>query len=144
MCRDYFEQYDIKTGLHRSATISAVDCSRLEPLAEICSGLFEKYRNNITNMYSSRLQRFYRSNYHWFYDLKSILIEAGINDDELKELDAALDGCVTYKAATPSFMGRFDIDVFSGFSMFLPSNGGDRLKEYYRTLDWNKATGLVK
>lgn len=144
VCRDYFEQYDIKTGVYRSATISTIDCSRLEPLAEICNGLFEKYRNSITNRYDSGIQRFYRSNYHWFYDLESILVEAGISDAELSLLHGALDNCVLYKAHTPSFMNSFDIKIFSGFSMYLPSNGSTELSKYYKTLDWNISTGLVK
>lgn len=144
VCEDYFAYYDKETGVMRSATISCVDCSKLDPLAHVCSRLFTAYSDQINTLDPDKVQRYYRSDYHWFYDLKSILIEAGINDDELKELDAALDGCVTYKAATPSFMGRFDIDVFSGFSMFLPSDGGDRLKEFYKTLEWNIDTGLVR
>jgi hypothetical protein len=116
----------------------------MEPLTKVCSDLFAKYASEIAAVNPSKVQRFYRSGYHWFYDLESILMVAGVSQEELKALRAAIAECVIYKAATPSFMQEFDINVFSGFSMFLPCNGGDRLREFYKTLDWNKATGLVR
>ena len=143
VCKDYFAQYDCLTGVMRSATISAVDCRKLEPLASTCRDLFSAYRDKIDYLNYKYVQRYYRSSYHWFYDLESILVQAGISQDELNALRRDLDGCVMYKANTPSFMNSFNIDVFSGFSMFLPSHGGNYLKSYYKTLGWNKATDLV-
>ena len=90
------------------------------------------------------MQRYYRSGYHWFYDLESILMEAGITSEELGRLRAALGACVLYKGHTPNFMNSFEINVFSGFSMYLPAHGNAELSKYYKTLEWNKATGLVK
>ncbi len=144
VCEDYFTQYDVQEGVYRSATISLVDCNNLEPLAELCSSLFTKYAEQIGSLRHSSVQQFYRSSKHWFYDLQSILENAGIDESEKAALTEALDGCILYKGATPSFMGEFTIDTFSGFSMYLPSNGHNELSKYYKTLKWNKATGLVK
>lgn len=144
VCEDYFTQYDIQSGVYRSATISLVDCSRLKPVADICSTLFSKYGVQIQTMDYQNVQRFYRSSKHWFYDLQSILEKAGITNSEKDALIEALDGCVLYKGATPSFMNEFYINTFSGFSMYLPSHGHSELDKYYRTLKWNQATGLVK
>lgn len=144
VCEDYFDYYDALTGIEHSATVSCIDCSGLDALAQVCRTLFSKYSAQIETLDPAGVQRYYRSDYHWFYDLESILVKAGIDADELAQLHSALDACVIYKAATPSFMGSFDIRTFSGFSMFLPSDGGKRLKEYYKTLDWNKATSLVR
>jgi hypothetical protein len=142
-CEDYFNQYDTQNGVYRSATISLIDCDKLEPLAEVCRKLFDKYRENIRSLNYSKVQIFYRSNRHWFYDLESILANAGISMEEMNELEAALDQCVAYKAHTPRFMDSFDIITFSGFSMYLPSHGGRQLDVFYKTLKWNEATGLV-
>lgn len=144
VCRDYFTQYDSQSGVMRSATISLVDCRKLDRLVAVCSDLFSTYRSSINTLNHSKVQRYYRSSYHWFYDLESILVQAGANQQELADLRQALDECVVYKASTPSFMNSFSINVFSGFSMFLPSHGGNYLKSYYRTLGWNNATGLVQ
>lgn len=144
VCEDYFLQYDSQSGVYRSATISLVACGRMGELAAVCSELFEKYSAALDAVNPASVQRFYRSSYHWFYDLESILNAAGISKEELDSLHEALSACVLYKASTPSFMQEFDIKTFCGFSMFLPCNGGDRLKDFYTTLDWNKATGLVR
>ena len=144
VCEDYFDYYNALTGIENSATISCIDCSRLGRLTDLCCDLFSLYYKQIETLNPSKVQRYYRSYYHWFYDLESILVEAGITDSELAQLHSALDECVLYKAATPAFMNSFQIETFSGFSMFLPSDGGERLKDYYMTLDWNSATGLVR
>ena len=144
VCKDYFTQYDIQEGIYRSATISLVDCNSLEPLAELCNSLFSKYAAQIASIRHTSVQPYFRSSRHWFYDLQSILENAGITESEKADLKDALDRCILYKAATESFMGEFSIRTFSGFSMYLPSYGHTELSKYYRTLKWNKATGLVK
>lgn len=143
VCEDYFVQYDIQTGVYRSATISVIDCNNLSEIAEFCKDAFEKYRDEIKNINHSQVQRFYRSRHHWFYDLESILINAGITEEEKQELHNILEGCVIYKGNTPEFMSEFKIHTFSGFSMYLPCNGTSELDKYYQTLKWNKDTGLV-
>lgn len=144
VCEDYFTQYDIQEGVYRSATISLVDCNSLEPLAELCSNLFDRYSEQIKVIRSSEVQPFYRSSKHWFYDLQSILEKAGITVSEKSDLTEALEKCILYKGATPSFMEEFPIKTFCGFSMYLPSHGHPELDKYYKTLKWNKATGLVE
>ena len=144
VCEDYFTQYDIQSGVYRSATISLVDCNHLEPVADICRILFERYSYQLYTLDHRNVQRFYRSSKHWFYDLQSILENAGITESEKDTLLEALEGCILYKGATPSFMNEFHINTFSGFSMYLPSHGHSELDKYYRTLKWNQATGLVK
>jgi hypothetical protein len=149
VCEDYFQQYDIQSGIYRSATISMVDCSKMEPLAEVCRELFEKYREPMRLVDPETIQRFYRYDYHWFYDLADIVAKSGATDEELLALNDALEQCVVYKAATPEFMGSFSIETFSGFSMFFPyTKLGNvhefALQQYYKTLKWNIATGLVE
>lgn len=147
VCREYFEQYDILSGINRSATVSMVDCRRMEPLAEVCRRLFDAYRDEMNALEGWNVQGYYRYDSHWFYDLQDILLKSGISESEKVELQDALDECVVYKASTPGFMigaAGFDIDIFSGFSMYLPADGHPELDKFYRTLQWNEATGLVQ
>ena len=144
VCEDYFQQYDIQSGVYRSATISLVDCAKMEPLAEKCAELFDKYSLEIATLRPEGVQRYFRDNYHWFYDLIDIVAKAGATEDELEALERAVENCMVYRAATPEFMSSFDINVYSGFSMYLPSDGSVELDKYYRTLKWNIATGLVE
>ena len=144
VCKDYFSQYDIQSGIYRSATISMVDCDKLEPVAEVCREIFSAHRVGLETITPSNVQRFYRSGKHWFYDLESIIREAGASEEEIAGLQDALAGCVLYKGHTPEFMNEFKIDIFSGFSMYLPCDGSLELDKFYKTLQWNQATGLVQ
>jgi hypothetical protein len=144
VCSDYFDQYNSMTGVYRSATISLIDCARLDALAELCKRFFDNYSSELSAVDPAGIQRYFRVNKHWFYDLESILVNAGISEDDLIELHEVLDNCVIYKAHTPMFMNDFDIHTFSGFSMYLPCNGSPTLDAFYKKLDWNKDTGLVR
>ena len=144
VCKDYIDIYNAKSGDWRSATISLVDCNNLEQLAEVCRELFEKYRSSIASLSYYNVQRFYTGNHPWFFDLESILAEAGADTQEIMHLRRALDECILYKGHTPKFLSTFSINTFSGFSMYLPNRGTDQLNRYYKTLKWNQATELVK
>ena len=144
VCEDFYRQYEMNSGVYRSATISMVDCRRLEPLAEICADLFHKYAMEIATLKPEKVQKYYRSKDHWFYDLLDIVVQAGAAEDEIAALNDALDKCVLYCEATSEFMDSFEINTHSGFSMYLPSDGSGELDKYYRTLKWNIATGLVE
>ena len=141
---DFFVHFAQKAhALERSATISVIDCTKLDGLASVCSTLFEKYRGSIETLKPSGVQRYYRGKHHWFYDLEDILVKAGIDDSEKQQLASALDACVLYNEATEEFLSEFKIETHCGFSMYLPSNGSEYLDDFYRTLQWNKATKLV-
>lgn len=144
VCMDYFTQYDIDKGVYRSATVSLIDCDKMEEVAQVCRRIFEANREGLSNINPDNVQRFYRGNKHWFYDLESIITESGADESELKDLYNALYKCVIYKGHTPEFMLEFEIDTFSGLSMYLPCNGGAELSKFYKTLRWNQATSLVE
>lgn len=141
---DYFRYYDEGKGGSKSATISAIDCTRMGNLAKVCSRLFDTYRSGIDGVDASKVQGYFRSGKHWFYDLEDILLKSGISASDQAALSAALGECVTYKNATPDFLGSFNINHHCGFSMCLPNKCSNSLKEFYKTLAWNETTLLVK
>lgn len=148
-CQDAYEYYAAQTGINKSAVFSAIDLREMEDLAGICRTLFQKYRYQLAMLQGSGVQGYFRYDRHFFYDLKDVLVKAGISAEEEVQLDAALDKCVLYKGATPYFMQGsqygFAIRCHSGFSMYLPSMGSVYLDNYYKeNLAWNKATGLVQ
>ncbi len=146
VCRSYYELYANQTGTYRSATISLVDCRAMDDLVSVCKELFGKYRVKLSILDNVDIQPYFRSYHHWFYDLEDILLKCGISPDEQSRLEAALNKCIIYKDATEQFLsgsGGFDIDIYSGLSMYLPCRGSSYLDSYYSTLDWNGATSLV-
>ena len=146
LATNYFNHYDTASGYKRSATISVVDCTKLDALAAVCRDLFRRYDISKDKVNESKLQKYFHYvNHAWFYDLFSIAEAAGASETELSDLQWALDCCMEYKAATPIFaLYGFPIRVHSGLSMYLPETERKNLNSYYNALDWNKVTGLVK
>jgi len=151
VCRDYFEQYRVgpdgsSSNAYPYATISAVDTRYLEDLAAVCKTLFEKYRSGIDGVNERHVQRYFRMERHFFYDLRDILSKSGASDEDLEKLDAVLEKLVVYKEHTPYFMSIPISDAsYSGLSMYLPNMGSSFLDAYYmENMDWNTDTQLVK
>ena len=145
---DYYSRYAEKPDLNkRSATISVVDCQKLDAVADVI-----KRNGAVINVLSgsgnrSKVQRYYRSSYavqHGiFYDLEDILLESNAENSEKEALKRAIDDCIICKYATPTFLTSLKIEHHSGLSMYLIDPERTALNKYYTTLDWNKATGLI-
>lgn len=143
VCRDYFAQYEKS---RRSATVTAVDCSKLGDLRDVCLDLFKKYAVQIAQLDQDTVQPYCTAR-RYFFDLRHALETAGITSQERSKLDAALMECVLYHNETEYFSASgeyFKLGNCCGFSMYLPSGERPKLNESYKELAWNKATSLVK
>ena len=143
LCEDSYRHYKNQDDpIYRSLTISMIDCTRLDGLAESCRSLFSKYRNQISLVNAANVQGYFRARKHWFYDLTDILRQSGVPEADMTDYNKAMSNCVLYNAATDTFI-NFDIRTHCGLSMYLPADGNSELDEFYKTLSWNKASGLV-
>lgn len=172
VCEDYLNQYLSQTGIQKSATISLIDCSKLEQVASLAGEIFSICGDAADNVDVDRIQPYFGGNKHWFYDMQDIVNAFCVQ--AIKEYDAdeyslsvsgqsyegrlfslyadfvgALSAAVPYKGTTGQYYSDADgrtheVENFCGVSMFLPCMGSSALKEYYKTLAWNQATGLVK
>lgn len=141
VCKDYFDLY--KESSLYGATISGIDCRRMDPLVGICRTLFDKYRGELGSLNPNDIQCYGQDGHNWFYDLEDILLHCGIDETERQQLSSALEECLFFREATTRFMS-IDINHFCGLSMYLPSAGSAYLDGFYKSLSWNTATQLVK
>ena len=146
---NYFNMYkDQSTSFMRSATVSVVDCRKLDPLAEIVAKHADKIKTLASSNSHSDVQGYFQPRYSRhhgiFYDLKDIVAKAGATEEELAELRTALDECVLCKYATARFLDEFTINTHCGLSMYLYDSDRYILNEYYKTLKWEQKTGLIK
>ena len=147
VAKDYYDYYNGMSGSSRSATISVIKTSELENVAAKAKAIFEKYGNN--GNFSSKLidttqvQKYYRSNKHWFYDINGLMQQ--LAGEDAKEFTNALEKAVIYKAATPDFLGmHINSEKYSGVSTYIPSPRADaELLTYYKKLKWNQDTGYI-
>lgn len=154
-CEDYYASYE-HDSLY-GATITMVDCSRLDALASACRILFDRYRSGIRNLTGKNVQVYDRlmgnKGYYIFFDLKDMLREAGATAGDLALLQSALDDAIVYEAHTGRFID-VKLDRCCGLSMYLPSypdykrdiyHGTEFLDGFYReNVAWNQATSLVE
>lgn len=143
ICEDYMSYYESQSGSYKSATITLVDCRKMDALATICATLNAKYRSAINNLDRSKVQPYFYNELHWFFDLRDIYAQAGAGEVELARLDEALADCVLYKGATPTFFS-LKLERVCGLSSYIPMKEREALNKYYKTLSWNKATGLIQ
>ena len=106
VCQDYFAAYEDNSTY--GATITLVDCSRLDRLAATCRDLFDRYRSGIRNLNGKNVQVYDRrigtKTFYAFFDLKDMLREAGASDTDLAALQSALDEALIYEAHTDKFI----------------------------------------
>lgn len=143
VAREYFDFYNGQSGSYRSATVSLVKSSALDELAVEAAKIFRNYGDNISNVDTLSIQRYYRGGKHWFYDLGGLVNSLSGGDDSA--FRQALDKAVVYKDATPYFI---EVPVakskYSGLSTYIPSPTADPvLLKYYANFKWSKDTGYL-
>ena len=143
VCRDYFELYDAQSDNMRSATISSVDCRKLDALASEFSRILKNHPCDFGTFPRTGVQKYFYDNKAWFFDLRDFAREMGASSSELLALDAALSECVLCHFETPSFFS-VPMERCCGLSVYIPNPNFAILNDYYKTLGWNSATGLVK
>lgn len=132
VCADYMYKCG-KGAFATGGTVSLIDCRELEPLATQVKLLADSVsRKNAQKMWCS-------SEYSYFYDLRSLLPAS-------KALDEALGKAVIYEEHTSSVTMNENLKIGQacGLSMFCADGMDPAIVEYYKTLDFCKATGVVR
>lgn len=131
----YYENSD-------QGTIGVYKTSELPALAGACNTIFTNHREEILNLNHSKVQKFYRMNRPYFYDLESLVRQVA-SDGEYAAFLSAMSKAVIYKAATEEFL-EIVIKEYSGLSTYFPRSEYTNLNTYYKTLSWNNAASLVR
>ena len=139
---NYMAHYRSQSGMYCSATITLVSTAGLEHLAASCRPIFQNHQSQILSLDRSRIQPYFRFDKHWFYDLDDFIRNVA-DDSEYADFAGALDDSVIFKDTTESFL-TIDIRHYSGLSIYIPRAEYTVLNNFYKTLEWNKATGLVQ
>lgn len=141
--RATFSAYDALSGVARTATMSVVDASALDRLAEATRSLYS-LRPVIPADYAG--QPFERPKYGnepcWFFDFEDYVdaLYSNNQDREMRRAYAewliALDDCVTYQAATPWIFNTVKVDAHCGLSTYILRRESDADMNGYRQLAW--------
>ncbi len=151
-CESFFNYYNGKIGWEHSATISLINTSELEGLADAVAQIFAHNAPALAQMNTSALQYFdrtpmspgghyfYTYSDHYFFDLGEIIGKMDASYYEKNVLFPwQLKLAVPYAAATDWMLlgsGGFKVNHHCGLSTYLCQGRLDVPDAYYRTLDW--------
>ena len=142
ICKQYYDFYNAQSGANRTATVSLIDCSKLDALASVSRKIFAAHKADMPLVNPSAVQHYYTGNKHWFYDLTDY-VKQFATESELSEFKAAMDRCVLCKYATEWILGVVQVRTHSGLSTYIPIENATYLNNYYKTLDWTIDTGAL-
>ena len=134
-CKNMYNFYNNQGGEYRSVTISMVDCSKLEQVAQVCEeiSIADKVIDTRDLLcYNSSSNRF-------FFDFLQVYNQIA-NDSQYSRLCDAYNDALVYKAATPKFLNTIVIDSenFSGLSTYVMGSSTARNEMAYKQLEWYK------
>lgn len=143
IAKSYMDYYWAQSGSYQCATVSVVKTAALERVAECCRRIFEGRQNLLMTINRSSVQAyFYSDDRHWYYDLDDLIGKIA-DQTQYAEFQRELSRAVIFKETTPHFF-NLAINHYSGLSVYIPREEYSYLNNYYRTLDWNKATRMIQ
>ena len=144
VCETYYRNYaDDPRPAYRSATVSLVETSQLEALAEATASVLGAALTTDPEVLSvmdlNRVQPLDRYRRHFLFDMGSVVRELETRGLVPASLAGAwrsqLARTVIYEAHTSTMLG-LALDACCGLSMYVPVASYADLNEYYRTLGW--------
>jgi hypothetical protein len=138
VARDFYEYYNdsARSGLPRSATVSVVRTAGLEALAAVAR---DAMRENAPPASVDGIQTFGCGARKIYFDLGDYLLK--LAPSKAQDVQAALDGCIPYKASTPGYYsgetGELQpVGAFSGLTVYIPQAACPQANEAYGKLKW--------
>ncbi len=142
ICTAFTDYYQSGWG-----TCAAIDCSRLDNLADAVAGELQNHATDISTLDYQNIQQYGASSYRNFsFDIGDFFRQ--LNGGTIPaSIQTALDQAVIAKSCIPgkySYLPEVDADRFCGIGMFFPEYTGVRSswEDYYRTsISWYQAVG---
>lgn len=139
-----FDKYDAMTGTDRTCTMSVIDASALEEVADATRQLLATkpvLPENYEGQPFERPKRYGIPCYLFdFQDYMDALYYSNRTNDVARtaygRLLDAMDDAVLYKAATPTVFGSIYLDAHCGLSSFILRTPEDAMTKGYNRLQW--------
>lgn len=146
IAQKYYDHYNNLSGNFQSATVSVIDASKLQNIAETTKKIVELQSPKFPDFNRDEIQRmdFDRfSNPLIAFDFLDFM-ETNFASAQVNNLRSAMDQAVVFKANTPLFNG-FAIRKNSGLTCYIPHVQNEEIvHDYYRSLTWYQASGFNK
>lgn len=141
-CQIFYDYYNGMSGVNKSATIAIYQTDKLQQVAAASKIIFNNNRSKIATLNMSQVQKYFRLDKHWFYDL-SDLMESIAMPSEFTNFKSALDNAVIAKWSTDNFID-IKINSFSGISTYIQNPTNLYLDNFYKGYQWNRDSEMIK
>lgn len=141
-CQIFYDYYNGMSGVNKSATIAIYQTDKLQQVAAASKIIFNNNRSKIAILNMSQVQKYFRLDKHWFYDL-SDLMESIAMPSEFTNFKSALDNAVIAKWSTDNFID-IKINSFSGISTYIQNPTNSYLDNFYKGYQWNRDSEMIK
>lgn len=135
---DFYDFYNDKKGMYRSATVSVTENYFFDELAQVIKDFQVSEKQLTFSIEKQIIQRFDRSKIPIFYDFYDYLEKLdGENSVRLESIKNVLKKLIPYKAHTPTFAKRLEINMHSGLTTYAFLRESDlALSSYYKKYTW--------
>ena len=145
-CSEYMRYYTELTPGQKSGTISLIDCSQLEPLAEAVAMV---ERSGLNEVDPFDVQSFELLSEHQFYDLDHFYDVAAKDRSAYAEMQNVLANCVLYAGSTPTVFSAFGYGVFEverscGLTTNIPSTSYALFRSEWFKTSWARRIGRIE
>lgn len=147
-CNDFYNDYNSRSGVSRTAGISLVHTNQLDSLARCFRKIVAGSMDTIPHMDVSGIQCLDRLKQHIIYDLGDFVRYLSPREDYYREFVLQLNRCVPIKMSTPYALydgtennseHGFKVNAFCGMSVYIPLSEYESpgLNEDYRKMQWS-------
>lgn len=144
IAQKYYNYYNSKSGLHRSATVSVIEAASLSNLAEQTKTLLQSHPPLYPDFNRDNIQRMdfdHTDNPLIAFDFLDFISQNYSNNTTVN-VQRALEKAVIFKANTPFFM-NFEIKTNCGLTCYIPNRDNEGLThDFYKSLKWYKDSGF--
>jgi hypothetical protein len=139
----YFDNWNLKEGTSRSATISVINPDKIDALALEVRNILAGGKN----IDIDGIQHFNRNSYHLFFDLSDYIASIAIPEQK-NNFERVLSQVVEYRESTPQFMPgyphAFSLRIHCGLTTYIKQAQFPGLNEEYDKTAWAKAVGITE
>ena len=144
VCQSFYDEYNQYSGADKTAGVALVNNVEIDSLANCFKKVVSIYSDSIENVDLSKVQRMDRYNRVVSFDMVDYMMELIPNNELLiQEFTEQFNRAVPYRICTPRYLDIFDVEAYSGLSMYVPLlQYKSAITPYYLETEWSKFTGF--
>jgi hypothetical protein len=144
VCQFFYDEYNQYSGAEQTAGVALINNVEIDSLANCFKKIVTEYADALPNVDISLVQRLDRYNRTVSFDMMDYVTELIQEESELlTEFAAQFNRAVPYSISTPRYLNIFDVNAYSGLSMYVPlPQYKSVVTPYFLETEWSRFTNF--